>query len=199
MPTSLAPAVETTHVREMLESGDRARVIDVRTPGEFAAARIPGSHNVPLDLLKESKAALRVQHSDPVVLVCASGARSDEARTLLANAGIDELSVLTGGVDQWEQEDAPVVRGEGRWAMERQVRLVAGSLVLTGVLTSTVFKPAKWLAGFIGAGLTFAAVSNTCAMAHLLSKLPYNRTSEADARALLPALTASTAPAASTR
>lgn len=187
--------VDTDKVRDLLETGSPTRVIDVRTPGEFAAMRIPGSHNVPLDLLKQNKDTLRIQHSEPVVLVCASGARADEARTLLTNAGVGELSVLAGGLTKWSQEGCPLEQGKGRWEMERQVRLVAGSLVLTGVLASTVFKPAKWLAGFIGAGLTFAAVSNTCAMAHLLSKLPYNRTPETQAQLLLPALTAKTEPA----
>lgn len=194
MTKSLSADLNTAQVRELFETGSRARVIDVRTPGEFATAHIPGSHNVPLDVLTANKGSIKIDHSDPVVLVCASGQRSGEARGLLAESGASQLSMLTGGVNQWSDEGGPVVRGEGRWAMERQVRLVAGSLVLIGILGSTVFTPMKWIAGFVGAGLTFAAISNTCAMAHLLSKLPYNRTPEADSQSLLSALTADVAP-----
>lgn len=196
MTGSLPSVVDTSQLQELRESGSRARLVDVRSPGEFESVHITGSYNVPLDVLTEHKASLRTDHQDPVVLVCASGVRASDARTVLANAGVGQLSVLDGGVNQWEKEGAPVTRGEGRWAMERQVRLVAGSLVLTGILGSTVFRPLKWIAGFIGAGLTFSAISNTCGMAYLLSKLPYNRTPDADARTLLSALTADVPPSA---
>jgi rhodanese-related sulfurtransferase len=85
------------------------------------------------------------------------------------------LHVLEGGILAWEQAGGAVRRGRQRWELERQVRLVAGSLVLAGVLGSVLFEPAKCLSGAVGAGLTFAALSNTCAMGMLLSKLPYNR------------------------
>lgn len=64
--------------------------------------------------------------------------------------------------------------------MDRQVRFVAGTIALTGIGLSTVVPGAKWIAGFIGAGLTFSAVSNTCAMGTMLGKLPYNRSDSYD-------------------
>lgn len=54
-------------------------------------------------------------------------------------------------------------------------RPVAGSLVFTGVLASLLWPPALIVSGGVGAGLTFAATTNTCAMGMLLAKLPYNR------------------------
>jgi rhodanese-related sulfurtransferase len=192
MPQAMPKTVDTTQVRELREADPQIRLIDVRAPGEFASSHIPGSYNVPLDLLREHREELTAQHGDPVVLVCASGARAEQARTLLENAGLDRLSVLRGGITGWEQQGGELNQGRGTWAMERQVRLVAGLLVLTGVLASTAYEPLKWIAGFVGAGLTFAAVSNTCAMARVLGMLPHNRTPSTDGRDLLSALTGGT-------
>ncbi|MBQ0924958.1 rhodanese-like domain-containing protein [Saccharopolyspora endophytica] len=192
MTQALPKTVDTAQVRALREANPQIRLIDVRAPGEFASSHIPGSYNVPLDLLREHRDELTAQHGDPVVLVCASGGRAEQARTLLENAGLDRLSVLRGGITGWQQQGGELNQGRGTWAMERQVRLVAGLLVFTGVVASTAYDPLKWVAGFVGAGLTFAAVSNTCAMSRVLGLLPHNRTSRTDGRALLDALTGGT-------
>lgn len=196
MSRTVPVSVDSAQVSELLQSNPRTRLIDVRTPGEFASAHIPGSYNVPLDLLREHRAELNAQHHDPVVLVCASGARADQARTVLENTGLDQLSVLKGGVTGWEAQGGSMNRGKGTWGMERQVRLVAGLLVLTGVVSSTAFEPLKWISGFVGAGLTFAAITNTCAMSRVLGLLPHNRTRTPNPQALLEALTSNHKPAA---
>ena len=188
MTQPLPAQVDPARLRKSL--GDaRIRLVDVRTPGEFSAAHIPGSHNVPLDLVREHRDELTARHEDPVVLVCASGNRADQARALLESAGWNRISVLRGGIAAWENENGELNRGRGTWAMERQVRLTAGLLVLTGVLASTRYAKAKWLAGFVGGGLTFAAVTDTCAMARALSFLPHNRAPRSNSRAQLAALT----------
>lgn len=194
MSQSPPALVDSAQLRE-LRADNRIRLIDVRTSGEFAAAHIPGSGNVPLELLREHRDALTARHEDPVVLVCASGNRAEQARSLLSNAGLGHLTVLRGGIASWEDHGGELNRGRGTWAMERQVRLVAGLLVLTGVLASTRYERFKWLSGFVGGGLTFAALTDTCAMARVLSLLPHNRTSDADPRTQLEALTGETATA----
>ncbi|WP_017973259.1 rhodanese-like domain-containing protein [Actinopolyspora halophila] len=181
--------MDTPEVRELTGANPRTRLIDVRTPGEFTAEHIPGSHNVPLDLLRERSSELTPAHEDPVVLVCASGNRAEQARELLESAGTDRAGVLRDGLSGWREHGAPVEHGSGTWSMERQVRLAAGSLVLLGVVGSVFLRPLKWLAGFVGAGLTFAAVSNTCAMARLLELLPHNRGPQHKASELLGVLT----------
>ncbi|WP_327084923.1 rhodanese-like domain-containing protein [Nonomuraea sp. NBC_01738] len=167
----------TAQVRALIESEPGVRLIDVRSPGEFAAAHIPGSANVPLDLLRGRAAELRAGHEDQVVLVCRSGVRAKDAQRIAEAAGLARVSVLDGGVTAWESAGAPVRRGRGTWAMERQVRMVAGTLVLAGVVASTAWEPLKWVAGAIGAGLAFSALTDTCAMARALSFLPWNRSS----------------------
>lgn len=197
MSATTPVSMDTPQVRSLLENNPRTRLIDVRTPGEFAAAHISGSYNVPLDLLREHRSELTADHEDPIVLVCASGARAEQARNVLESAGLGQLSVLSGGITGWQQHDAPVNRGSGTWAMERQVRLVAGLLVLTGVLASTAYEPLKWVAGFVGGGLTVAAITNTCAMSRVLGLLPHNRTRQANAATMLAAVTSGQAPAGS--
>jgi rhodanese-related sulfurtransferase len=162
-------------LQERLSSEDAPRVLDVRTPAEFETAHIPGSYNVPLDNLREHRAELRAHLDEDVVLVCRTGGRAEQAEKALAEVGLPGLRVLEGGMVAWESNGAPVNRGKQTWELERQVRLVAGGIVLSSVLGSIVVPELKWVAGGIGAGLTFAALSNTCAMGMLLAKMPWNR------------------------
>ena len=116
--------------------------------------------------------------ANPLLVSVRSGARASRAESALADTGTDHLHVLDGGITAWESAGGDVVAGEGGWDLERQVRLVAGSIVLTGILASTVVPQAKWLSAGIGAGLTGAALTNTCAMGALLSRMPHNRRHE---------------------
>src|SRR5699024_9912053 len=152
---------------------------------EFTTAHIPGSYNVPLDLLREHRFELQSHLGDEVVLVCRSGGRAGQAETLLGSTGLANVHVLTGGVTAWEAAGGPLSRGAPTWALERQVRLVAGGIALAGVLASTVAPRAKWISAGIGAGLTGAALTNSCAMGMLLSRLPYNRRNEPDVAAVV--------------
>jgi rhodanese-related sulfurtransferase len=156
--------------------GTEHRILDVRTPAEYETVHIPGSYNLPLDQLGEHREELARHVDEPVVLVCRSGNRAAQAEQRLAAAGLPQVHVLAGGMMAWEAAGKDVVRGQQRWDLERQVRLVAGLLVLLGILGSLVVPELKYLSGAVGAGLTFAALTNTCAMGMLLSKLPYNRT-----------------------
>lgn len=171
-----------------LLADDAPRLIDVRTPGEFETAHIPGSANVPLDLLRAHRAELRPHLDERAVLICQSGQRAAQAEQALADAGLPRPRVLHGGFAAWQADGGAVVTGRPRWALERQVRLVAGSIVLGSVLASTVVAPAKWLGAAIGAGLTFAALTDTCAMGTALARLPYNRGPESDIGAVLKVL-----------
>ena len=167
------PPPSTRHdLDQLLTSATPLRVIDVRTPGEFETAHIAGSYNVPLDLLREHRDEI-VKHLDQqVVLVCRSGQRAAQAEVTLREAGLCNVHILDGGITSWEARGFAVTRGAQRWDLERQVRLVAGSIVLTSVLGSIAVPKLKWLAGAIGGGLTFAALSNTCAMGMMLASCP---------------------------
>lgn len=151
-------------------------VLDVRSPGEFETAHIDGAVNIPVDRLDPHLREIVHNAGGTMVLVCQSGGRAEQAATKLSNHGKQDLVLLQGGMNAWQQAGAPVRRGEvQRWALERQVRLVAGSLVFASVAGSALLPKAKWVGAGVGGGLVFAAVSNTCMMGNLLSKLPYNR------------------------
>ena len=183
--TTMPARLDVETLADWLGSTDAPRLLDVRTPAEFGTAHIPGSYNVPLDLLREHRDELRQHLEDNVVLVCRTGNRAGQAETLLAAAGLPNLHVLEGGVTAWEKAGAPLRRGSEKWDLERQVRLVAGGLVLTGIVASVFFPKAKWLSGAIGSGLVGAAATNSCLMGQLLSKLPYNRDASCDLQSVL--------------
>jgi rhodanese-related sulfurtransferase len=179
MSTPTAARADVRHVRDLVARDADVALLDVRSPAEFETVHIPGSINLPLDQLDSQLTAL-ADRGRPLVLVCRSGARATQAQTKLASVGCVDATVLSGGVLAWEQAGAPVTRGAQKWDLERQVRLVAGGLVLLFVLASIAVPPLRYVAGAVGAGLVFAALSNTCAMGNLLSKLPYNRGSSCD-------------------
>ena len=177
--------IDTAELRRLMEADPAIRILDVRTGGEFETVHIPGSYNVPLDTLGEHAVDLAsVEH--PVVLVCQSGGRATQAHGKLTSAGKETLHILEGGMAAWEGAGGEVIHGATeRWAMDRQVRLVAGSMAIAGILASTVVPKAKWAAAGVAGGLVYSAVSNTCAMASVLAKLPYNRTDRCDIAGVL--------------
>ncbi|MFF8996282.1 rhodanese-like domain-containing protein [Streptomyces sp. NPDC014983] len=166
-------------------------VIDVRTPGEFAGGHVPGALNIPLDQLDRALPDIRdAAERGEVLVVCASGARSEKACLQLAEKGI-HTATLSGGTGAWAAQghdlDRPVACDvKSAWSMDRQVRLTAGSLVLLGLALGEFVHPAfRLLSAGVAGGLVFSAVTNTCGMAAMLAKLPYNRPRKADLDATL--------------
>ena len=87
------------------------------------------------------------------------------------------LADLEGGMLAWQQAGLPVEKRKGApLPLMRQVQIVAGGLVLAGVLLSVLVAPGWiWLSGFVGAGLMFAGISGFCGMARLLAAMPWNQ------------------------
>jgi rhodanese-related sulfurtransferase len=187
-PTALDPRQARSRLQELT-------VIDVRTPGEYAGGHIPGALNIPLDQLDRALPDIRTAaQRGEVLVVCASGARSENACRILADEGI-HTATLVGGTGAWAAQGHDLHRPEGStkatWGMERQVRLTAGSVVLLGLALGEFVHPAfRLLSAGIAGGLVFSAVTNTCGMAALLAKLPYNRPRQADLEATLTRLRA---------
>lgn len=190
MTTAQKPSTVDSHqLTERLAAPAPPRLLDVRTPAEFETAHIPGSYNVPLDLLREHRDEIMAHLDEEVVLVCRSGQRAGQAEETLRAAGLGNVHILDGGILDWEAKGFTLNHGRSKWHLERQVRLVAGTIVLTSILGSIVVPKLRWVAGAVGAGLTFAALSDTCAMGAALSKLPYNRGTMCDARSVVTQLT----------
>jgi rhodanese-related sulfurtransferase len=172
------------------------RLLDVRTPGEFESEHIEGAYNVPLDTLAEHGSEIRTVVTEPVVLVCRSGQRARKAEEALKAAGMDNLYVLDGGMSSWTGAGQPVRRGAPRISLERQVRIAAGALAAAGGFLALFVNPLfAAVPAFVGSGLVFAGVTDTCAMGMLLARLSYNRPATCDVPAMVRALTAGHAPA----
>jgi rhodanese-related sulfurtransferase len=176
-PVESAPqSIDAPTLKAWEENHDDLMVIDVRGGAEFDALHIKGSYHVPLPMLSEHTEEFAAKLGTRVVLVCQSGNRAEQARKHLDSVGLSGVSVLAGGVPAYAAAGGNVVRGRGPWALERQVRMTAGSLVLASIVAAKFVSPKLGLlAGGIGAGLTFSAATNSCAMGQVLSKMPWNR------------------------
>ncbi|WP_353928929.1 rhodanese-like domain-containing protein [Okeanomitos corallinicola TIOX110] len=161
-------------VKELHEQG-KVQLIDVREISEYTGEHIPGSQVLPLSNFQLEQVSLI--DSKQIVLYCHAGNRSNQAAQKLIQSGFTEFSQLQGGITAWKQSGYPTkVNKNAPISLMRQVQIVAGFLVFTGTVLGAFVSP--WfliLSGFVGAGLVFAGVTNTCAMAMLLAKLPYNK------------------------
>jgi len=154
-------------------------LIDVRTPVEFEQVHAEGARLAPLsDLDVAAVVAGRAAGAgEPVYVICKSGGRAAKACAAFAAAGHVNVISVAGGTDAWVAAGLPVVRGQSRViSLERQVRIAAGAMVIVGVLLGFLVHPALFgLAGFVGAGLVFAGVTDTCGMGMMLARMPWNR------------------------
>lgn len=152
-------------------------LIDVREYPEFAAGHVEGAKLVPLGVLGVTSEAW--DRKAPLTLICKSGRRAEQARQQLLAKGFSSLEVLAGGVDAWRAAGRSLIVEQRRpWSIERQVRTVAGSLVVV-TLTLGYFVSRYFLLGtaFVGCGLVFAGVNDTCVMGSMLARMPWNRAS----------------------
>jgi len=149
--------------------------IDVREPVEFASEKIPGTTLVPLSQLDKLSDAL--DRTQPLVIVCRTDNRAKQAGERLRKKGFGDVRILKGGIESWKASGKPIERGAQKvWAMDRQVRFAAGLFVLLGVIGAWRVNP-SWIffSAFVGVGLMFSALTNTCGMATMLSRMPWNR------------------------
>lgn len=153
-------------------------LIDVREPGEFAGEHIPGATLVALSQFDPRK--IPQTENTQLVLYCRSGNRSAIAAQKLFEAGFESVTHLSCGIGAWKEAGYPTVTNrDAPISLMRQVQIVAGSLVLTGLVLGALVSP--WfllLSGFVGAGLMFSGVTDTCMLGMLLAKLPYNQRSQ---------------------
>ena len=152
--------------------GEAIELIDVRTPVEYREVHADLARNVPLDALDPT---LLPAHGT-LYLICRTGGRGRSACERLAAAGHAHAVNVEGGTLAWAAAGLPVVRGKKAMSLERQVRVAAGSLVLLGVALAVLVHPGfVGLAAFVGAGLLFAGLTDTCGMGLLLARMPWNR------------------------
>jgi rhodanese-related sulfurtransferase len=166
-------------LQKLLASTPGLPLLDVRTPVEFAEIHVPQARSIPLDEISPKDLAVsgQIRKDQPVYLLCRSGQRATKAAEKFAREGFSEPVVITGGTVAWIEANLPVVRGQSKViSLERQVRIVAGALVFTGVaLGWFVHRGFYGLSVFVGAGLVFAGITDFCGMGLLLAKAPWNK------------------------
>jgi rhodanese-related sulfurtransferase len=162
-------------LHDLVQSGKKIDLIDVRTPVEYREVHVSMARNVPLDQMKAAELAAG-RNGEPLYIICRSGGRGKQACEKIAAAGFSNVINVEGGTQAWDQAGLPVVRGKKAMSLERQVRIAAGSLVLIGAALGYFVHP-YWigLSAFVGAGLVFAGVTDTCGMGMLLAKMPWNQ------------------------
>ena len=174
--TSISPR----ELQRRLAAGQPARLLDVRTPGEHAAAHIPGATLIPLDELNAA-AFCRERGGDgsPVYVLCQSGGRAQRAIEKLERAGVRGCVLVEGGTQAWIDAGLPVNRGESRvLPLMRQVQITVGFLSATGATLALTVNPRyAFVPLILGCGLLFAGLTGYCGLAVLLAKMPWNKSS----------------------
>lgn len=170
-------SISPRQLSDLIQSGGSIELIDVRTPVEYREVHVAGARNVPLDQLNAAQlTANRKGSSQPLYVICRSGGRGKQACEKIQAAGDTNVVNVEGGTQAWDQAGFPVIRGKQAVSLERQVRIAAGSLVLLGSILGWFVSPyGIGLAAFVGAGLIFAGITDTCGMGMLLARMPWNQ------------------------
>lgn len=155
-------------------------ILDVRTAAEIKAAHMPDSLHIPLHELTperlQSEIAERGKNGSCVYLLCQGGKRAQMAAEQLHGKIDAELIVIEGGINAVKAANIPLNEGKGVMSLERQVRIAAGFLVLIGVILGFQVNTNFFLlSGFVGGGLMFAGITDTCMMGMLIARMPWNR------------------------
>jgi rhodanese-related sulfurtransferase len=172
------PTISPQELERLRRQGRPVELIDVRTPVEYREVHAEPARLVPLDRL-DPKALMEARNGaggEPLYVICRSGSRGRQACEKFQAAGYANVVNVEGGTQAWEQAGLPVVRGKKTISLERQVRIAAGSLVLLGTALGAFVHPAFLvLSAFVGAGLVFAGITDTCGMGMVLARMPWNR------------------------
>jgi rhodanese-related sulfurtransferase len=174
--------IETMSAQEFAQAranGSAKVLIDVRTEAEYGACHVDGAALFPLQDLSVAKILLAAEEADaggPIYVLCKAGGRAKQAASKIAPETLRNVIVVEGGTDACVEAGMPVNRGKEVMSLERQVRITAGSLVFAGALLGWQVDPAFYgLSAFVGAGLVFAGVTDTCAMGMLIARMPWNK------------------------
>ena len=176
---SQAPTIPAANVPAILDSTKNVILLDVRTPVEFRGIHAAGARNIPLDSIQTTAltGTSPLPKDATLCILCEKGGRATIAAGHFLAAGYPSVHVVEGGTQAWVAARLPVVKGEkSNISIERQVRIGAGALVLTGVILGFLVNHAFFgLSAFVGAGLVFAGITDWCGMGLLLARAPWNR------------------------
>lgn len=164
-----------------LAEGKAAELLDVRTPGEYAASHVPGARLLPLDELDAATFLKQRGASDkPIFVLCQSGERARRAIDKLQRAGFLGCVLVEGGTQAWVDAGLPVNRGDSKvLPLMRQVQITVGFISAAGAALALSVNPYFALVPLAtGCGLLFAGISGFCGLALVLAKMPWNKSAK---------------------
>ena len=159
-----------------MRDADEVVLVDVRETPEHAREHIKGAQLCPLSRWGDDK--ISNPANLPVVFFCRSGMRTRMNAQQLSEASDGNAILMDGGIMAWKRAGFAVERSAqlAPPSIMRQVFMVAGALILIGVILAQFVAPSfVYLSGFVGAGLLFAGISGWCGMAKLLALMPWNK------------------------
>jgi len=175
--------ISATDFAQVCQNFNNVDLIDVRTPAEFREAHLKAARNVPLGRL-DPAAVMQAKtngREQALYVICQSGGRGRQACELFHAAGFANVVNVEGGTAACITAGLPVIRGPKSISLERQVRIAAGSLVLLGLLFAWLIHAAFiLLSAFVGAGLVFAGITDSCGMGMILARMPWNQCSQSE-------------------
>jgi glyoxylase-like metal-dependent hydrolase (beta-lactamase superfamily II)/rhodanese-related sulfurtransferase len=167
--------ISPQEVLELVKKDPQIKLLDVRSLMEYNEVHIKDSIHIPMDTLSNRIGELG-QSGQNYIVLCLSGVRSSMVAEMLLQSGINAAKVMDGGIGRWQKEKLPVIKGQGGISLERQVRIIAGSLVLAGIIMAwLIYWAFIFISVFVGSGLVYAGLTDNCMMGMLLMKLPYNK------------------------
>jgi rhodanese-related sulfurtransferase len=177
-------SVSPQELNRLLAGGVPAELLDVRTPGEFAAAHVPGARLVPLDQLDAANFLQQRGESDkPIYVLCQTGGRARRAIDKFQRAGFNGCVLVDGGTQAWIDCGLAVERGESRvLPLMRQVQITVGFVSAIGAALA-LFVDLKFalIPLVMGCGLLFAGLTGYCGLALVLAKMPWNKSDSGNA------------------
>lgn len=172
----MTQSIDAHHAKRLIES-KAAVLIDIREPAEHARENIPGAVLVPLSQFPSLDLAHLKARAPAAIFHCQGGNRTKGNAARLSACGFPTVYVLQDGIAGWKAAGLPTAVDKTHpIELQRQVQIAAGALVMIGLFLAIAVSP--WfaaLAGFVGAGLTFAGITGWCGMARLLRAMPWNR------------------------
>ena len=171
-------SIKPLELQRLLAEGAPAQLLDVRTPGEFAAAHVPGAKLIPLDDLNpDAFQRQRGSEEIPVYVLCQSGGRARKAIEKLEQGGVHGCVLVEGGTQAWIDAGLPTERAQSTvLPLMRQVQITVGLISAAGAALALTVNPLFAIIPLVmGCGLLFAGLTGMCGLALLLAKMPWNR------------------------
>lgn len=176
----MVTCISAAQLRQLIDSGKRLDVIDVRTPAEFESEHVTVARNLPLNRL--DPAAVQAARSDraceALYVVCRSGARGKQACERFMAAGYTNVINVEGGTAACEMAGIAVIKGKKSMPINCQVQVIVGTLVVVSSALSIWYPMWAWLAAVMGAGLLFSGLTDSCVMGMMLARMPWNQANE---------------------